>query len=128
MDTDKFDVLTKMLATGGSRRRLVKRAAGSALAGALGVVGVNSVGATHKRKHRCTPSRNHSCEGSGSQASCKDQTIGCATFRGSLGSLDTYPMCFEFPCCTPCSATRDQLNKECQRKYDNKQAFATYLC
>jgi hypothetical protein len=79
MDTDRFDGMTKALAIGASRRRLVKRAAGSALAGVLGGVGLRGVGATHKegkRTHRCTPSENHSCE-PGSGLSCPDESIIC---------------------------------------------------
>jgi hypothetical protein len=75
MDTDRFDLITKSLAAGASRRQLVKRAAGGALAGVLGVAGAGRVGATHKGGHRCTPSKNHRC-GLGT-TDCPDESIIC---------------------------------------------------
>jgi len=84
MDTDRFDGMTKALATGASRRRLVKRAAGSALAGLLGLAGARGVGATRKRKHRGAPSKKHPC-GPGSGLSCPDESIICYLSGSDFG-------------------------------------------
>ncbi len=74
MDGSRFDDLTKVLAAGTSRRRMLNGLLGGAAAGALSLVGLRRAGASHGRPAGATCIRNEQC----ASGICDPQTRRCA--------------------------------------------------
>ena len=74
MDGHRFDDLTRALASGSSRRRVLKGLVGGAAGGALSLVGLRRAGASHGRPAGATCIRNEHC----ASGVCDPQTRRCA--------------------------------------------------
>ena len=109
MDKDRFDDVVKSLAAGADRRSVLKRIAGGALGGLLGLAGASRAGATHKKGHHCTPSGKHACpEG----YTCVDHT--CVKTPPPKECADKDQSCQYKPCCDGYYC--DEAKKVCKPK------------
>ncbi len=104
MDGQRFDEMTRALATGTSRRRVLKGLTGGVLGTLAGALGVSRVGAGHGRPNGATCIRNEHC----ASGYCDPQTRRCACPEGTTACGDA---CVGTTC--PAGAVLDPTSCTC---------------
>ncbi len=85
MDGSRFDALTRTLATGTSRRKVLQGLLGGAGAGALSLIGLRRADASHGRPLGATCIRNEHC----ASGYCDPQTRRCTCSAGTACGAST---------------------------------------
>jgi hypothetical protein len=99
MDQQKFDAFTRTLASGQSRRGLLKGLTGTAIGGLLAAVGIAEAGAKPKTNEPCTAPNTKCGKGKGKNAVC----VNTQTDAANCGS-----------CGNTCAATESCVGGQCE--------------